>query len=551
MDTLEALTGRERAIAAVRVAAGVFAIVQTLLYEPAGAEVAQGLAAVRPLGLACGATFLVFSAVAEVMVRVVRTSTELQRAGLLVLVVDIVVALGLVATFAFDTDSSMWAVLTVLPLIGAARHQLPGALATWAVATAGYVAIALAGPQPPGLPALTFRGGLLLVIAVFAGVAMHQLERQRRVLARLNSASRRLVGRLEPAEILRRACQEAVRCSEAASAVVYADDGAQLQPVAAAPSGALPTAIAAEEAYGELEAAMPDPRDQIQWVWRGAERQLVVPMRRGEIDHVLAVRPRRFRGPSPVGEQAVRAVAESADVALAASRLLAAEQRATYRLRQIEALRTRFVGAVAHDLRRPLTVISGVASLLAKGPDYVPRQRLDALIGDVQRQANRLNRLADDLLDAARAEEDQLHLQRRPVRVAEVVALAVADVDEAVDVDIDPELTVEADAGRLERLLWNLLWNAEKYGKPPLEVGARRDGAWVWLHVRDHGPGLSGEQRARLAQEFTSGEDPDSVGLGLAIVWRLVHAHGGEVRYGDAEPGARFDIRLPGGDALS
>ncbi|PSO55216.1 MAG: hypothetical protein BRC31_01060 [Actinobacteria bacterium QS_5_72_10] len=531
MDTLEALTGRERAIAAVRVAAGVFAIVQTLLYEPAGAEVAQGLAAVRPLGLACGATFLVFSAVAEVMVRVVRTSTELQRAGLLVLVVDIVVALGLVATFAFDTDSSMWTVLTVLPLIGAARHQLPGALATWAVATAGYVAIALAGPQPPGLPALTFRGGLLLVIAVFAGVAMHQLERQRRVLARLNSASRRLVGRLEPAEILRRACQ--------------------VQPVAAAPSGALPTAIAAEEAYGELEAAMPDPRDQIQWVWRGPERQLVVPMRRGEIDHVLAVRPRRFRGPSPVGEQAVRAVAESADVALAASRLLAAEQRATYRLRQIEALRTRFVGAVAHDLRRPLTVISGVASLLAKGPDYVPRQRLDALIGDVQRQANRLNRLADDLLDAARAEEDQLHLQRRPVRVAEVVALAVADVDEAVDVDIDPELTVEADAGRLERLLWNLLWNAEKYGKPPLEVGARRDGAWVWLHVRDHGPGLSGEQRARLAQEFTSGEDPDSVGLGLAIVWRLVHAHGGEVRYGDAEPGARFDIRLPGGDALS
>lgn len=547
VENLEALKARERAIAAVRVAAGVFAIAQTLLYDPPSPELAQAAQAARPLALACGATFLVFSVVAEVMVRVVRSSTELIRAGLLVLVVDVVVALGLVAAFAFDTDSAMWTLLTVLPLIGAARHQLVGALGTWAVAVGGYLAIELATPEPPALATLTFRVGLLLVIAVFAGVALYQLERQRRVLARLNSASRRLVGRLEPAEILHRACQEAVRCSEAASAIMYADDGTQLQPVAGSPASALPAAIADEASQGELGPAMAAGRGHSQWVWRGHERQLAVPMRRGEVDHVLLVRPRRLRGLGPVGEQAVRAVAESADVALAASRLLAAEQRAAGRLERIEALRTRFVAAVAHDLRRPLTVITGLASLLAKGPDHVPRDRLDVLVGDVQRQANRLNRLADDLLDAARAEEDQLQLQRQPVGVADVVASAVGDADELVQVDIDPALVVDADAGRLERLLWNLVWNAEKYGKPPLEIDARRHGAWVWLSVRDHGPGLSAEQRARLAEEFTSGEDPDSVGLGLAIVWRLVHAHGGTIRYVDAGPGARFDICLPAG----
>lgn len=545
MDTLETLKARERAIAAVRVAAGVFAIAQTVLYDAPRPELAEAAEAARPLALACGATFLVFSAVAEVMVRMVRASTELQRAGLLVLIVDIVVALGLVAAFAFDPASAMWTLLTMLPLIGAARRQLVGALGTWAVAAAGYVAIELASPQPPVLSALTFRTGLLLVIAVFAGVAMYQLERQRRVLARLNSASRGLVGRLEPTEILERACHEAVRCSEATSALIYADDGRALQPVVASPSGVLPAAIASETVHGDLESAMEADRGQSQWVWRGHEREFAVPLRRGEVDHVLLVRPRRWRGLGPGGQQAVRAVAESADVALAASRLLAAEQRAAYRLKQIEALRTRFVAAVAHDLRRPLTVINGLASLLAKGPDHVPRDRLDLLIGDVQRQANRLNRLADDLLDAARAEDHQLRLSVAPTVVAEVVHAAVADVDDDVHVDVDEDLTVQADAGRLERMLWNLLWNAEKYGKPPLEVGARRDGAWVRLHIRDHGPGLSVQQRSRLAEEFTGGEDPASVGLGLAIVWRLAHAHGGDIRYVDAEPGARFEITLP------
>lgn len=546
MQTLDALQRRERAIAAVRAAAGVFAVAQTLLYEPPTPELAAAAAAARPVAIAWGVAFIAISGVAELTVRTVRNATTLHHAGLGLLALDIVAALGLVATFAFDPVSATWTLLTVIPLIGAARFQLVGALATWAAVAVGYVTIALLSPTPVVLSSLTFRVGLLLVIATFAGVAMAQLERQREVLARLDSASRGLIGRLDRAEILQQTCREAVRCADAASGVLYAADGPRLRPVAAWPPDALPDVVADPEAgdLGDVEAWRDGPRH----LHRDGVVELAVPLRHSDTDHVLVVRPRRRRGLGPAGEQAVLAVADSAGVALAASTVVDAEHRATRRLEQLEALRTRFVAAVAHDLRRPLTVIGGLASLLARGPDAVPRDRLDALVADVQRQANRLNRLADDLLDAARAQDEQLRLRLQPTRVGDVVRAAAADADEPLDVDVDDGLVVHADPARLERVLWNLLSNAEKYGKPPFAVRARAEDGWVRLEVRDHGPGLATEQQARLAEEFTAGDDPASVGLGLAIVWRLIEAHGGRVRYEAADPGACFQLWLPAAD---
>lgn len=539
---------RERAIAAVRVAAGLFAIAQTLLYEPATPELANAAASVRPLAVACGAAFITISGVAEIMLRAVGNAADLQRAGLWLLVLDVGVTLTLVGAFAFDPASTIWALLTVLPLIGAVRRQLVGALATWAAVAVGYTVIELTSVGATPLWSLAFRIGLLLVIALFAGSALSQLERQREVLARLDSASRELAGRLDPAEVLRQTCQEAVRCADAAAAVVYAADGDGWRPVAAWPAdlpadAAPPPADAADRATGAP--------GLLDWLRGGRTPRFVVPIGRGEPEHLLEVRPRSRRGFGPAHEQAVLAVADSAGVALAASGVVVAEQRAARRLEQLEALRTRFVAAVAHDLRRPLTVIGGLASLLARGPDAVPRDRLDALVADVQRQANRLNRLADDLLDAARAQDEQLRLRCEPTSVAEIVRTAAADADGPLEIDVDDGLTVHADAARLDRVLWNLLSNAEKYGRPPFEVRARRDGAWMALEVRDHGSGLDADQRARLAEEFTAGTDPASVGLGLAIVWRLVAAHGGEVRYHDADPGACFEVRLPVDGAAS
>jgi signal transduction histidine kinase len=246
-----------------------------------------------------------------------------------------------------------------------------------------------------------------------------------------------------------------------------------------------------------------------------------------------------------VESQAAASLAEAAALALATAHVLSAEQRTSRRLRYLEALRTRFVATVAHDLRLPLTVFKGVATLLRTRRDAIAAEQVDEMLESVERQANRLSRLADDLLEAARMDADKLTLHAEPVDLAAVVEATVVDSEEDVAVHLDGDLTLVADAARIERVLWNLLSNAEKYGQPPFELRARREGGWIVIEVRDHGSGLSPAQQTTLFSEFAGSADASSVGLGLAIVWRLVDAHGGEVRYEDASPGARFVVRLP------
>jgi signal transduction histidine kinase len=120
-------------------------------------------------------------------------------------------------------------------------------------------------------------------------------------------------------------------------------------------------------------------------------------------------------------------------------------------------------------------------------------------------------------------------------------------MEEELSVETDGDLRIVADPGRLDRVLWNLLSNAEKYGKPPFEVHAwqDQDSPVVHLAVRDHGSGLDAAQRAQAFDEFATSDDVAGVGLGLAIVRQLVSAHGGSVRYEDADPGARFVVTLP------
>ena len=165
---------------------------------------------------------------------------------------------------------------------------------------------------------------------------------------------------------------------------------------------------------------------------------------------------------------------------------------------------------------------------------------------NVERQANRLNRLAEDLLDAARVDSDRLELSRAPTDVGALVQAVLADVDEEqVVADIAPDVEAQVDAPRVERIVWNLVSNALKYGKAPVEVRLRADDTRLRLRVRDHGRGLSDAQLERLFTDFSGGDDPGSVGLGLAIVWQLVTAHGGTVTYEDAGPGAAFTVSLP------
>lgn len=105
---------------------------------------------------------------------------------------------------------------------------------------------------------------------------------------------------------------------------------------------------------------------------------------------------------------------------------------------------------------------------------------------------------------------------------------------------------VWADPLRLEQILVNLIINAQRHGQPPIEVTASEHSDGVRIAVHDHGSGVPAEAQPGLFERFTASDTaPASVGLGRWIIRQLVQAHGGTVSYEDAQPGARFVVRLP------
>ena len=539
-------------IAIVRWVAIVFALSQIWLYQAPPGVATAFASRTRPYALVLALALALVAVGVEVALRTIRSAERLATIGAAVLIADVAITVGFVYLYAFDPVSSQWTALVLLPLEGALRFQMRGALGVWAALVPAYLVREVLTMRLEGvrfvLGATTYRLGLLLIVSLFAGFIARDLDEQRRLLQRLNDASHQVASRLEPAEILQTLCQEAVDCLAARSAVVYAYDGSWFHPVASYPVEDLLAVMAEDEEEREDTALVPLLLREPAWLEADARRpgRLVVPLRwqTSTTTNLLVLRPSHGR-PTAFESDVVASLAESAALALATTRVIAAEQRNVRRLRYLEALRTRFVATIAHDLRLPLTVFKGASQMLRGRRDDLDPEVVDRMLRSVERQANRLSRLADDLLDAARLDVDRLTLHCGPVDLADVVAATVADLEEDVVTELDGDLRIVGDGPRLERVLWNLMSNAEKYGKPPLEIKAHREDGHVRLSVRDHGSGLDAPRRQRLFTDFAGSDDPGSVGLGLAIVWQLVTAHGGTVTYSDAEPGARFEVALP------
>ena len=219
------------------------------------------------------------------------------------------------------------------------------------------------------------------------------------------------------------------------------------------------------------------------------------------------------------------------------------------RAERAEGWRSALVATLAHDIRSPLTTVQSTLMLLEEMPE-LPPERQKPLIGAALRQTRRLSRLAAGLLDLERVQQGTLRLDRRWVSVAEVTdgAAGLVAGDSEVAVYVDAGLQVYADPERLEQVLINLIANAIRHGQPPVVVTAERADTTVRITVRDHGPGVPEHRRAALFERLAGDSDhPDSVGLGMWIVRLLVEAHGGDVAYEPAAPGARFTVSLPAG----
>jgi PAS domain S-box-containing protein len=246
----------------------------------------------------------------------------------------------------------------------------------------------------------------------------------------------------------------------------------------------------------------------------------------------------------------VQELARRASLAVENARLFHEAQQATR-------ARDEMLGVVAHDLRNPLnTIVMGASTLVELVPDTPPLLRRHAQI--VQRAADRMNKLIQDLLDVRRIETGHLVVEPRTAAVSALVDEAVEmlrPLATAASIDLTSSVPsslprIVADSGRILQVFSNLIGNAIKFTPPKgtVTVSAVQDGDEVRFAIADTGRGIAPDQLPHVFGRFWQGNPADrrGIGLGLAIAKGIVEAHQGRI-WVESQPGegSRFYFTLP------
>ncbi|WP_371551294.1 HAMP domain-containing histidine kinase [Streptomyces sp. NBC_00554] len=241
-------------------------------------------------------------------------------------------------------------------------------------------------------------------------------------------------------------------------------------------------------------------------------------------------------------------------LALAAAATWAAVGRTLRRVARAEAAQRHFVSDASHELRSPVATVRQHAEVALAHPG---RADAGVLAGTVLEEAVRMQRLVEDLLLLARADEDAIRPPRRPVDLDDLVFEEARRLRERQDGPRVDSSGVSAgrvlgDEDGLRRVVRNLGENAARHARSRVALTLREVGATVRLDVDDDGPGVPEGERARIFERFVRLDESRArgeggAGLGLAIVAELVAAHGGTVTVGTAPElgGACFTVRLP------
>ncbi|WP_410651303.1 sensor histidine kinase [Amycolatopsis sp. cmx-4-54] len=213
----------------------------------------------------------------------------------------------------------------------------------------------------------------------------------------------------------------------------------------------------------------------------------------------------------------------------------------------------RFAADVSHELRSPLTTMINVTEVMVRRQDAMPETARKAL-GLLSSELHRFQRMVVDLLEISRADQDDTGDSVELVDLDALVRNVIGSRNAAgVHVETDPETPlVSADRRRIDRVVTNLLDNADRYGEGAVAVTVRRNGHRARIEVDDAGSGVPPALRERIFERFARGlhagrrDRETGSGLGLAIVADHVHRHGGTVWVEDRPGGgARFVVELP------
>jgi two-component system, OmpR family, sensor histidine kinase VicK len=215
-----------------------------------------------------------------------------------------------------------------------------------------------------------------------------------------------------------------------------------------------------------------------------------------------------------------------------------------------------FINVASHELRNPIQPILGISEILCS---KIKNDEHLALLGIVIRNAKRLQRLAEDILDVARIESRSLKLSNELFELNGIILNAVQDVKDQIDnvkvkllYDVKGDIiSVKADKGRMIQVISNLLNNAIKFTKEgiiSINIERKEDNQHVIISVKDTGEGINPEILPRLFSKYaTKSFEGSGLGLGLFICKSIIEAHGGKIwaQNNSDGKGATFSFSLP------
>ncbi len=220
--------------------------------------------------------------------------------------------------------------------------------------------------------------------------------------------------------------------------------------------------------------------------------------------------------------------------------------------RRISELKSHFVTLASHELRAPFAVMHGIITTLQHRAGALPEEQLACLRNGLYEQSDRTGRLLEQLLDLSRLDTKAIPIERSRFsirrRIEKLIETVVGERNAELEIDVPPDLVVDADPNAFDRIVSNLVVNAVRYGRAPITIAARQRDRHLRLTVEDRGAGVPPEFVPRLFDRFSRGDESarDGSGLGLSIAKSFAQAHGGELVYQSAHPhGARFELVLP------
>ena len=231
-------------------------------------------------------------------------------------------------------------------------------------------------------------------------------------------------------------------------------------------------------------------------------------------------------------------------------------------LAQKEQLRANLLRSISHDLRTPLTSISGNASNLLFNAGSFDEQTKQLIYSDIYEEAMWLNNLVENLLSVSRMEDGKMILHLQTELMDEIVIEALQHIDKRNTehkikvIYEDDFLLAKIDARLIVQVIINLVDNAIKYTPKgsEIQIYAKKETEWVVVDVADTGNGISDEEKERVFEMFfigsnTVADSRRSIGLGLFLCKSIVEAHGGKMMLFDNVPhGSIFRFMLPAGE---